>query len=144
MSGPLWWGLPNSVGAQQAEHLGPIHGEIDALERLGLPEAFDEKGRDGEDEERGGDEQQEPEGQVDKPTLFLDGETLVDRHVRQAMLAGIEKSIVVTNDTNERTITDALADARQVAEITVTRQVAPDAEGAIVAGLERTTEATQW
>jgi molybdopterin-guanine dinucleotide biosynthesis protein A len=77
----------------------------------------------------------------DKPTLVLNGEPLVGRHVRQAALAGIDDLVVVANDDNEGAITAALAETPRHVRISVVRQELPNAEGAIVAGLEHVCDA---
>ncbi|MFJ4184163.1 NTP transferase domain-containing protein [Kitasatospora sp. NPDC089509] len=71
----------------------------------------------------------------DKPTLDLDGETLVARHIRQAAAGGADDFVVVTNPGNERQVRALATRAAAGALLTVALQEGPDAHAAALTGL---------
>jgi molybdopterin-guanine dinucleotide biosynthesis protein A len=70
----------------------------------------------------------------DKPTLQLGGEPLVARHVRQLRLAGVERFLLIANETNRAAVTAAV----EGPGVMVIPQAAAGAEGAVLTGLRRT------
>lgn len=69
----------------------------------------------------------------DKPTLHLGNEPLVARHLRQLRLAGVERFLVIANDTNFGAVTAAV----EGPGVTVIPQAEAGAEGAVLTGLRR-------
>lgn len=67
----------------------------------------------------------------DKPTLKLGGEPLVARHVRQARLAGVQRFLVIANETNREAVTVAV----EGPGVTVIPQAEVGAGGAVLTGL---------
>jgi molybdopterin-guanine dinucleotide biosynthesis protein A len=70
----------------------------------------------------------------DKGLLQMGGESFVERHLRQACLAGIAHAVVVANDTNQSALTELVRNRHPTPRIVLQELAA--AEGAIFSGLE--------
>jgi molybdopterin-guanine dinucleotide biosynthesis protein A len=73
----------------------------------------------------------------DKPTLRFGTETLLERHVRQARLAGVTEFTVVAGAHNHDRIREIVAAVPDPDQITVVLQEGPDAHAAAATGLSR-------
>ncbi|MFJ3097930.1 NTP transferase domain-containing protein [Streptomyces hydrogenans] len=71
----------------------------------------------------------------DKPTLVLAGETLLQRHMRQARTAGARSFIIVTNNGNRTAVADHAAQVADGTPIQVVLQEGPDAHAAAATAL---------
>ncbi|AJF70327.1 NTP transferase domain-containing protein [Streptomyces vietnamensis] len=71
----------------------------------------------------------------DKPTLVLAGETLLQRHMRQARAAGTRSFIIVTNEDNQAAVADHAAQVADGTPFQVVLQDGPDAHAAAATGL---------
>ncbi|WP_405878562.1 NTP transferase domain-containing protein [Streptomyces sp. NBC_01136] len=72
----------------------------------------------------------------DKPTLRFGNETLLERHIRQARLAGVTEIVVVAGDHNRARIREITATLPDPAQISVIVQKGPDAHAAAATGME--------
>jgi NDP-sugar pyrophosphorylase family protein len=71
----------------------------------------------------------------DKPTVVLGGETLLQRHMRQARTAGVTSFIIVTNEDNRAAVADHAAQIADGTPFRVVLQEGPDAHAAAATGL---------
>jgi hypothetical protein len=71
----------------------------------------------------------------DKPTVVLAGETLLQRHMRQARTAGVTSFVIVTNDGNRAAVTQHAAQVADGTPFEVVLQEGPDAHAAAATGL---------
>lgn len=72
----------------------------------------------------------------DKALLRMGGESFLERHLRQARLAGIGQAIVVANEFNYSALTELIRSAHPTTRVVLQKVAA--AEGAICSGLEAT------
>jgi molybdopterin-guanine dinucleotide biosynthesis protein A len=77
----------------------------------------------------------------DKPTIIIGGETLIERHIRQAQAADVSKIIVIANRGNISEITH-ITERMKTCPVEVCLQEGANAEGAILTGLCRVADST--